>query len=133
MMPISILGFIALMTNLYTFTDINQQIALGSNYSFNLFGFSVPFTIGTEGILLLIVVVGIIGTVAGISVLGSGMTTFSQAIIYKSLFYYALWGILSALCVAVILSFPIIGLGFWLVLTVAYAVGVQEQIGTHPS
>ena len=77
--------------------------------------------------------VGAIGALAGVTILGSGLSTISQTIIYKSIFYFGLWGIFSALSIALLLSIPFIGSVFWLALTVFYVVGVQEQIGTHPS
>jgi hypothetical protein len=131
--PLVILIFASFISVIYQIVSYTSQVDIGSSFTFNILGFDLSFSLGTEGIILLLIVCAGIGSVLGVSFLGSGISTFSQAIIYKSVFYFGLWAIFSVLSIILIVSIPIIGLAFWLVLTLFYALGVQEQIGTHPT
>jgi hypothetical protein len=148
--PLMILMFCASLTQALKISDLNQmnynsnsynvssvtgtQIINGSSQSYNVAGQTVPTfeLIGVDGVLALMIGLIAIGAIAGISILGSGLSNSAQNIIYKSVFYYALWGIFSVLAFSGISSIPF-GTLIYLAFTIFYAVGVQEQINTHSS
>lgn len=103
-------------------------------------GQSIPSVdiIGVDGLLALLIGFIAIGTALGITIFGSGLSNSSQNVIYKSVFFYALWGIFSALGCGVsgdvgLLSIPIFGTLIYIIISLCYVVGVQSQINTHES
>jgi hypothetical protein len=131
--PLVILIFASIISVFYQIASYTSQLNIGSSFTFNILGYDLSFSLGTEGIILLIVVCGGIGAIVGVNILGSGLSTMAQAIVYKSVFYFGLWAIFSVLSVDLIFSIPIVGSVIWLVLTLFYCLGVQEQVGTHPT
>lgn len=83
----------------------------------------------TTGIIALIIGLVVVGVLAGIRVLGSGLSEFSVKLIYNSTVYYGLWGIFSALSFPVFLTIPTFGLLLWLSLTLLYSLGFFQT--TH--
>ncbi len=99
--------------------------------------YSVPSValIGADGLLALLIGFVAIGVTIGISILGSGLSESSQNILYKSIVYYAIWGIFSVFAynmgVIGISNIPTFGSLIYLFMTIVYTVGVQQQINTH--
>jgi hypothetical protein len=119
-LPIVIVSFFAVIEwikNNARFMDINSQIT----------------PLGVSAILALVVTVTAVVAAVGLSFISSGESTFAQNVIYKAAFFLGLWGIISAFGIEVILDIPFLGTIFWVFLTIFYILGVQEQIGTHPS
>lgn len=83
----------------------------------------------TTGLIALIIGLVAVGVVAGIRVLGSGLSEFSVNLIYKAVVYYGLWGMFSALAIDGFISIPFFGAFFWLGLTLVYSLGFFQSIG----
>jgi hypothetical protein len=122
----------AIASGFYYLSGYNSQVTIGSSFPINFLGYNLgTFTFGSDMLIGLLIFVGIIATSIGIAVFGSGLSTFAQAVIYKTLFYYGLYGILSVFSLSTLFTIPIVGSAFWCILTLCYVVGVQQQIGTH--
>ena len=88
----------------------------------------------SSGFLALVIGLVAVGILAGIKVLGSGLSNFSVALIYKSTTYYGIWGVFSALSYAVFASFPYnFGILFWFGLTLIYSLGFFQTLGSGGS
>lgn len=101
-------------------------------------GYTVPAfsIIGIDGLLALIIGMLTLGTVLGIHFLGSGLSDSTINIIYKSVLFYAIWGIFSVFALGTgnigILSIPMqMGTIMYIFLTLIYSIGIQQQINTH--
>jgi len=83
----------------------------------------------TAGFLALIIALVIVGAVAGIHVLGSGLSDYSVQLIHKAAVYYGFFGVFSALSLIAFTSLPL-GLGgfFWVGLTLIYTLGFYESL-----
>lgn len=100
-------------------------------------GQSIPAVsiIGIDGMLALLIGFIALGTALGITIFGTGLSDSSQNVIYKSVFFFAIWGIFSALGCGFngvgLFSIPVFGSVLYIVITLCYVVGVQSQINTH--
>ena len=92
-----------------------------------------PMIIGITfgGIVALLIGFIAVAVLAGITVFGSGISESAQNVIYKSVFFYTIWGIFSILATSGIVSIPIFGTVIYIFLTLCYVIGVQSQINTH--
>lgn len=129
MIPLIILIFFTFINSIATSNVINfsSQDVNAGNYNLG----AIP--IGLDGILAIMIGIVVVGAAIGFHLFGSGISDYSQAIIYKTMLYYSIWGVFSALSVGLITSIPFVGLFFWIGLTLFYSIGFQEQIGSHPS
>lgn len=100
-----------------TTSTLTQQPA---NVSFNLDM--------TTGLIILIISMVIIGTVAGVRVLGSGLSNFAVQLLYKSAVYYGLWGMFSIFSITAFISIPTFGVFFWFILTLIYTLGFFQTL-----
>lgn len=82
------------------------------------------------GLTALIIGLVALGVVAGIHVLGSGLSEYSVKIIHAASVYYGLWGVFSALSITVFTSIPLFGVFLWFILTVVYTLGFFHQVTT---
>ena len=87
--------------------------------------FDINMISGVIGLIIGLVAVGVI---AGIHILGSGISEHSVKLIYNSTTYYGLWGVFSALAFPVFLGIPMFGLFIWLGLTLVYSLGFFETL-----
>lgn len=112
----------------YTYGTYNQTIN-GTDTSYGIEGFEVEagFTL-EQGVLAVIIVMVAVGLVAGIQVLGSGLSEFSVKMIYTTIFFYTLWLMLSVFGLPAITIVPVFGWVFYFFLTLLYTVGVVGQI-----
>lgn len=120
----------------YTYSSSNainpatgEQILNGTTSTMEQQGSTAIFDVNmTGGLIALIVVLVVVGAVAGIRVLGSGLSTYSVALIHKSAVYYGLWGVFSGLSYVAFASLPIFGLFLWVGLTLIYSLGFFQTL-----
>lgn len=143
LLPLILLAFSAVMTQMIvaeeyyttTSTSYNVDPALGNQtidgtpqtMDIEGYGVSAGFDLET-GVIAVVIVVMAIGVVAGITVLGSGLSDVSVSIIYKSVMFYTLWLLLSVFGLEGITTVPIFGWVFYFFLTLVYSLGVVQQI-----
>lgn len=115
-----------------TLEAINQegnQTLTGSTDTLTQETQSTEFSINMQtGIIALIIGLVIIGVLAGIRVLGSGLSEYSVKLIYKSSTYYGLWGIFSVLSYNCFQELPFFGIFLWLGLTIVYSMGFFQTL-----
>jgi hypothetical protein len=87
----------------------------------------------TTGLIALIIVLVVVGVVAGIRVLGSGLSSYSVMLIHKSTVYYGLWGVFSAFSFGLFLGIPIFGVLIWFALTLVYSIGFFSTLNSSES
>jgi len=81
------------------------------------------------GFLVLVLGLVVVGVVAGIRILGSGLSEYSVNLIHKSVVYYGIWGVLSAIGYGVFLTFPYgFGVILWFGLTFVYTLGFFQTL-----
>jgi hypothetical protein len=140
LIPLFILILIAVTVQFFNFAPIFS----GGNYAYNSGVTSgtgqvgIVFTVGLSvGFLSLFGSAVIIGILSGldISIFGSTVqiSERSQKLIYHILFYGGLWGIFSVLSTIGInglslFAIPLWGILFYLILTLVYVLGVNQQI-----
>ena len=77
---------------------------------------------------LIVVVAGIaVGIVAGITVLGSGVSVLSQKIIVVSFIYLGIWGCLTVITATIMLSDSILTL-IWFALSFIFSLGLSSEL-----
>lgn len=89
--------------------------------------FSMTDPAGIVAILLIAIAVGI---VAGITVLGSGISEYSQSIIFVTTVYLAVWGLLSIGILDLTGQIPVVSNLLWIFLTLLYTLGVVQEVKT---
>ena len=82
----------------------------------------------TAGFIALIIGLVAVGVVAGIRVLGSGLSEYSVQLIHKAAVYYGIFGVLSALSFTALFNIPYFGGFFWFGLTLAYSLGFFQSL-----
>lgn len=88
--------------------------------------------LGTSlGLIGLVVGIMALALLAGVHVLGSGVSDESVSTIIKGTFFLVLWGAASVMSLSLITSVPFMGPVFYFVLTAIYTLGIINQIG-HP-
>lgn len=91
------------------------------------------FTFEISSSLGLIALVGVLiafATLAGLKFMGFGLGELAQSAVFKGTAYIAVWGVFSLLALTLITSIPVFGPVFYLFLTILYALGVINQIGS---
>lgn len=82
------------------------------------------FDISTaQGIMLILTVAVAVGIIAGIKILGSGLSDISQSMIFTGLLFGGLWACLSIVS-ATFLFDTIITLMLWSIITIMYIIGM---------
>lgn len=114
-------------------TISNSTIINGSTSTILIEGGNVIFNIDTSnlivgGIALLGTVVGI-ALIAGIKILGSGLSDSSVKIVLIIWAFSGIWLTLTILAVNLIASIEIFGSIIYVMITIAYAVGVIRKVG----
>lgn len=110
----------------------NSAVINGSTSTVLIEGGNVLFKIDTSnlivsGLALLITVVGVaIGT--GVQILGSGLSSSSVRILVLLWAYYGLWITITILGVNLIASIETFGTVIYIMITIAYSVGVIKKI-----
>jgi len=83
-----------------------------------------------EGIMAVLAIAIAVGIVAGVTVFSSGISELSQAIIFQTTVYLAIWAVLSMAMYEVIQDVPYLGPVLWLTMTLLYCLGVIMEIRT---
>jgi len=135
---ITILGLLSLILGGNFFGQIvevaidNTAIVNGSITTYVVEGQEVLFAIDTSVLstagLALLVTLAIVAGITGIQVLGSGLNTQSARIIILLTGFGGLWAVLSILSFNLIVSIEIFGSLIYIMLTVAYALGVVKKL-----
>lgn len=81
----------------------------------------------SAGIALLIAALAV-GVIAGIKVLGSGLSDLSQRMIFLTVIYYGIWTIFSVFAWDVIEDMLALGIMLWLVMTISYTIGFAQEV-----
>lgn len=123
----------------YTYSSSNtidpatgEQIVNGTSSTLEQQGSNAIFDVNmTAGLIALIIALVVVGAVAGIRVLGSGLSNYSVQLIHKAAVYYGLWGIFSALSYVAFSSIPIFGLFLWIGLTLVYSIGFFQTLNAQ--
>ena len=82
----------------------------------------------TTGTLIILIAAVAIGIVAGVTILGSGVTEMSQGLVFNSMLFLTLWTCLTVVASAFVFE-NIYTTMVWVGLTTAYALG----LGSHMS
>lgn len=90
-----------------------------SDYTISSEGFSIDEYTGAIGWLVVIVAIGVI---ASISILGSGLGSVGANLLYKSIFYGSIWGIVSIFPAPLIFTILYFGPVFYITLTIVYVI-----------
>jgi hypothetical protein len=112
-------------------TDITgNPIVNGTSTTYEQAGNQYNITLtDTLGIMAIIAVIEIIATIAGINVLGSGLSDTSVMIIYKSAGLTIIWSVFSVTGIQVLNLIPYsFGLLLYFVFTLVYAYGVITEV-----
>jgi len=144
MYPFIIMAVLALFNQFYYYSNnevsISGEIAVvdpstgeisenGTSTEIQTSGTNVSFDLNVvTGFIALIIGVVILGTVIGITFVGSGISERAQKIIFNSVVCFGFWGIFSALTLTLIMLIPIFGLILWLAMTMVYTFGFFKQI-----
>jgi hypothetical protein len=100
------------------------DIPSGGSHTFNIWS--------TEGVILILSVAIAVGIIAGIKVIGSGLSVFSQSLIFNGILFGGLWA-----CLTIISSeFLFIGViteMLWIFLTVTYIIGMGIHLNGNAS
>lgn len=84
----------------------------------------------SAGLIALVSVLIAFATLAGLKFMGFGLGELAQSAVFKGTAYIAIWGVFSVLALTLITAIPIFGPVFYLFLTILYALGVINQIGS---
>jgi hypothetical protein len=80
------------------------------------------------GLIILIISLVVVGVLAGIRVLGSGLSSYSVQLIHKATVYYGLWSIFSVFSFTAFLIIPNFGIFAWFILTLIYSLGFFKTL-----
>jgi hypothetical protein len=83
---------------------------------------------GLQGAMIILIAAVAVGTVAGISILGSGLSDTSQRIIFNSVLFVSLWAILTIVCSSLIFGTGIIFQLIWVIMTILFVIGLGSAM-----
>ena len=83
-----------------------------------------------EGVMALLTIAIAVGIVGGITVFGSGISEYSQSIIFQTTVYVAIWAVCTLAIYDVVQSVPILAAIIWLSMTLMYAIGIIQEVKT---
>jgi hypothetical protein len=118
-------------TQSFNSTGINgNTITNGTSTTYQQAGNSYSISITTTlGIMAILAVCEIVGTLAGIQVFGSGLSETSVRIIYKTMGLTIVWSILSVNGFLALNTIPYaIGILGYFIMTLVYAIGVINTV-----
>jgi hypothetical protein len=77
----------------------------------------------TTGAMVILVIAISVGIIAGIKVLGSGLSDMSQNLIFNAILFLGLWAVLSIVSADFLFETTLVTL-FWVTLTTIYIIGM---------
>jgi len=83
-----------------------------------------------NGVLIILGIALAAGMVAGITVLGSGVSGFAESLIFSSILYLGLWGCLTIISSSFFFNNGPLVMIIWVGLTMLYVVGFATQINS---
>lgn len=83
---------------------------------------------GSGGVMVIIIAAIAVALVGGINVVGTGLSDQAQSVLFDSVFWLGLYGVLSVSCYAMISSSQIFVVA-WILLTLMYGVGFMMDAG----
>ena len=92
-----------------------------SDYTIVSGGFNIDAYTGAIGWLVIIVAIGV---GAGVAILGSGIGGVSVNLLYKSIFYGTVWGIVSIFPAPLMFEIYLFGPSIYITLTIVYVIAV---------
>jgi hypothetical protein len=98
------------------------DIPSGGSHTFNLWS--------TEGVIAILITAIAVGIVAGIKVLGSGLSDMSQSLIFNGVLFGGLWACLSIVSSTIFFINPITEI-FWVFLTISYIIGMGIHLNGY--
>lgn len=122
--PLTFMFVLMVFAMLYSEQSYNQYVlSPGSN---NVVNFNIDSMTTITGILVLAITAG---AAVGFNILGSGLTTYSQKLIFNSILYGGIWVALTINSSLIIFSdsYHITGL-LWLALSIVYLLGMGVEI-----
>lgn len=134
---LSMIGFMLILSLLSivsggSFSSINVDQTYNANVNGTTSGYFVSdagFSIDAyTGAITWLIVIAAIGVAAGIGILGSGLSEVSVNLLYKSIFYGVVWGILSIFPAGLIFQIMIFGPIIYITLTIVFVVLVMMVI-----
>ena len=135
---ISILTFMLILTLLSivsggSFSSINvdqtfSAVVNGTTTDYDVSSGGIFSITALEGAIGWLILIAAIGVAAGITILASGLGTASVKLLYKSIFYGIIWGLVSLYPVPLMYSIPFFGGLFYITLTIVYTVAVLMVI-----
>lgn len=99
-------------------TNATVDIPIGDMYTFDIWG--------ATGVMVILVAALFLGVLTGIRILGSGLSDYSQKLIFMSTVYLGLWAVLTVATSSYIFG-GIFGTMFWLAITFMYVVGIASS------
>ena len=85
----------------------------------------------TEGILASVVAIVAFGIAIGIKVFDSGISEFSQKIIFMFSIYMGLWGIFTVFSYNLMTSIPVFGAFIFFSITMVHLLGIIQEVNTN--
>jgi hypothetical protein len=82
---------------------------------------------GLQGALIILIAAVAVGTVAGINILGSGLSDTSQRMIFNSVLYIGLWAVLTVVTSTLVFGSGIIFLMLYIVMTIMFVIGFAGE------
>ena len=98
------------------------DIPSGGSHTFNIWS--------TEGVVAILITAIAVGIIAGIKVLGSGLSDMSQSLIFNGVLFGGLWACLSIVSSTIFFINPITEI-FWVFLTISYIVGMGIHLNGY--
>ena len=109
-------------------------IVNGTSSTFVVEGQDFVFSIDpVTGFIASLIVIVSLASILGLSVLGSGLSDASVRVMIMIITYSSIWATLSILSYPLIASIEIFGALMYVVITIAYAVGVVQKIDGEES
>jgi hypothetical protein len=123
-------GLVCLMFILLGGTSLPDG-ALSSDYDIVLDDNNMEFSLNeSDGFLVIIAAVLAVGVISGITILGSGISEYSQSILFNAFAYLGVWAVLSIPIHEVMGDMPFFFLPIWIGLTALMCIGIFQEVKT---
>lgn len=106
-----------------------EAIVNGTSSTFVISGQDFVFSIDpVAGFISSLIVIVTIATLLGLTIFSSGLNSESVRVIIMMIVYTSIWTTLSILALPLIQSIEVFGILMYVVITIAYAIGVIQKI-----